>query len=92
MIKFSWEGFESGDFTVNCKTKRSAKNFLRMAYNRGFEWRAGNSLIEYDYFDEYKESTCYDMIFGTFGYARKQFSESKNIPVIIWNMKKRGNR
>ena len=44
---------------VHCNTEEKANTFLELAHSVGYKWSSGRSLLEYNYYSEYREKTCY---------------------------------
>ena len=47
---------------IHCPTEELANEFLNLAHEQGFRWRVGDSLIENNYWDKFKENTCYILL------------------------------
>ena len=44
---------------VHCRTKELANEFLKLAHEQGWHWIMGESLVEKNYWNKYKECICY---------------------------------
>jgi hypothetical protein len=51
---------------VWCKTKKLAIELLKRADSLGYSWRGGKSYLDTNWWEEYRESTCYYLSQGLF--------------------------
>lgn len=49
-----------GKYVMHCKTEEEAEDFCRVLHEAGRTWRAGNSYLEYTYWEYHEECTCYN--------------------------------
>lgn len=58
---------------VHCDTEEKANEFLALADSVGYNWVNGKSLIEENFWEEYKKETCYEVKNGGFMYCDVDF-------------------
>lgn len=51
---------------VHCKTEAEANEVLKLADRLKFKWASNDSYLKYNFYDKYKENTCYDIVGGTY--------------------------
>jgi len=57
-IKYSYDGFINGDFSVCCRTEQDSYLFLAFLAGKGITWIKGEKLFT-DPPDEFEEDTCF---------------------------------
>ncbi len=65
---FDWELFKdkSNKIAVHCKTEEEAKDFCKQMHEHGIKWWTGESCLDDNWWEEYRENTCYEGV-GMFG-------------------------
>lgn len=59
----------------HCPTKELAKDLLEHLHKKGLKWAAGNSLLDRNCWDYYKEQTCYRINNNFVSFSPKDFYE-----------------
>ena len=76
---FDWDKFITEKITVHCKTEEEAYAFHRMFFDK----RIRRNNIESTYWNNYKESTCYDIKDDVFwNYGSKKWYENNGYTVL----------
>ena len=65
---------------VNCATEEEAKRICKIAHEQGLKWHNGYSYLEVNYWEEYKEKTCYYFNIGAF--ADIKFHKQRGYEII----------
>lgn len=68
------------EIAVQCETKEQAKALLKWLHFKGKRWSNGESYLEVNYWNKFKDNTCYEIHEGT--YEEIDFCKEENIPVI----------
>ncbi len=71
-MKFNIENYK-GKYVMHCKTEEEAKAFCKYLHSIGHKWADKNSYLSKNYWDNYKESMCYD--FNKNQYGNKEYFE-----------------
>lgn len=58
ILEFDYDKIMQENIVVHCETEEKANELLKWAHSKGFKWIEG-SLLEYNYWDTYKEKTQY---------------------------------
>ena len=56
-LKEFWESKEN--WYINCRTEDQAIKFCEESHKLGKSWRTGKSYLKENYWDDYKQKTCY---------------------------------
>lgn len=64
---------------VHCKTEKEANEVLNLAYNLGYAWITNDSFKDKNYFNQYKENTCYNIQLGIFFNIDNNIIEPKSM-------------
>lgn len=85
-MQFNWEEFmnTSNKIVVNCKTENEAIDFCKQMHEHGLKWKYGISYLKENYWNIYKERTCY-LSNGMFGTADVSYSKEKGYKVLEWS-------
>ena len=67
---------------VHCDTEEKANEFLALADSVGYRWIGGKSLIEENFWEVYKEETCYEVKKGGFMYRDVDYFKNDNYEII----------
>ena len=59
MSKFNFNDWKDRNIAMHCKTSKEAYEFCEAMNDNGLTWVDGESYLEYDCWDDYKEETCY---------------------------------
>lgn len=70
---------------VHCDTEEKANEFLALADSVGYKWVDGKSLIEENFWEEYKKETCYEVKKGGFRYCDVDFYKN-NYQIIEYQL------
>lgn len=74
------------DKAVWCKTEELANEFLALTASFGYKWFSGKKLTDNNYWQQYKENTCYhySQFFGDTGltYCDKDYFIDSKIEVV----------
>lgn len=70
------------DRAVHCDTEEKANEFLALADSVGYKWVDGKSLIEENFWEEFKKETCYEIKKGGFMYGEVDFYKKNNYQII----------
>lgn len=54
------EEFKNNKIVINCDTEEKANDLLEYLDEQGIIWRVGDRLTENNYWEDYKELTCYN--------------------------------
>ena len=65
---------------VHCATEEEAKRICKLAHDNGLKWDNGYSYLEVNYWEEYKEQTCYD--FNIDAFADIKFHKQRGYEII----------
>ena len=86
---FDWDRFKNGEIAVHCDIEGKAKDFLKECKNRNINWCTGRDVTKRNYWEEYKEDTCYCCFDGDskLGYADYEFYISEGREIIKWEVK-----
>lgn len=86
---FDWDRFKKGEIAVHCDTEEKAKDFLKECKNRNINWCTGRDVTKRNYWEEYKEDTCYCCFDGDskLGYADCEFYISEGKEILKWKVK-----
>lgn len=86
---FDWDRFKKGEIAVHCDTEEKAKDFLKECKNRNINWLTGRDVTKRNYWEEYKEDTCYCCFDGDskLGYGGCEFCISEGKEIIKWEVK-----
>ena len=86
---FDWDRFKKGEIAVHCDTEEKAKDFLKECKNRNINWCTGRDVTKRNYWEEYKEDTCYCCFDGDskLGYGGCEFCISEGKEIIKWEVK-----
>ena len=80
-----------GKYVMHCDSKDKATMFCKYLDSIGLEWSSGRSYLDYNFWTDEKEETCYSFNFGMFGgvqyfgvmfYAILEFDDFDWIPGI----------
>jgi len=70
----------------HCPTEELANEFLMIAHKQGWSWSSwsmGKPLVEENYWDDYKENTCYILLKNkTVMFSEIDFYEKGNYTII----------
>lgn len=60
-MQFNWKEFmdKNNKIAVHCKTEEEAIDFCRQMDAHGMRWNSNRSYIDINYYNTYKEKTCY---------------------------------
>lgn len=78
---FDWDKFKNGVIAVHCPTEKAAKDFLRKARERGFDFLGNKS--EKTYWDIYDEETVYVNDLWLM-YGSVEYSKEKGRKIVEW--------
>lgn len=82
-MKFNIEDYK-GRYAMHCKTIEEAEDFCNYLYSANKYWRNEESYINYTYWEDYKEDTCYAFNFGTYR-SYKYFQNQNNYIILEWS-------
>lgn len=71
---------------VHCDTKEKANKFLELAHGVGYSWGNFRSLLDFNYYYEYKEETCYKVNGYGFSYADVEFYKEDCITIVKFEL------
>ncbi len=71
-----------GDYVMHCATEEEANNFLEILHRAGRKWCSGDSYLN-NYYDEYKNQTCYEFNAGAYCYF--QWYKEKGYTILEWS-------
>lgn len=78
-MKFNIDDYK-GKYVMHCKTEEEAKIFCKYLHNIEHMWSNGDSYLSKNYWNDYKESTCYE--FNTDSYCSKWFYEERGYTIL----------
>ncbi len=83
-VIFDWETFKDGTkkIAVHCKTKEEAKDFCKQMHEHGMTWLDGESYLEDNYWENYRENICYT---NNGHYSRIGFCKKENYTILEWS-------
>lgn len=88
------EFFESKEeLAINLKTEEQEKIFCNQAYKLGYKWCSGRSYLASDYWDIYKEETCYTNrgFCESIGFYKNEGNKIISFEDIKWEEEKMSN-
>jgi hypothetical protein len=65
-MRFNIDDYK-GNYAMHCKTEKEAEDFYKYLDSVGKRWSSGDRYTELNYWDDYKEETCYGFNEGMFG-------------------------
>lgn len=71
------------DIIVLCETKNEANQLLQKAHETGFCWKHGQSLLDFNMWDEFKHQTCYNLSRGM--YSDYNWFKKENYKIISFD-------
>lgn len=83
-MKFNIDDYK-GNYVMHCKTEEEAEIFCKYLHSIGYKWANGDSYLSKNYWNDYKESTCYDFNKGQIG-NKEYFEEAIAIGYTILEM------
>lgn len=87
MEKYNWEKinwkelFDNKNNTFHCETEEIANEFLKIVHEHGYEWSSGQSYLLYNYWNRFRENTCYWI--GDSTYDSLEYFQTQTDCVII---------
>ena len=69
-----------GKYVMHCKTEEEAEIFCKYLHSIGRTWSSGYSYLSENYWYIYKELTCYNFNYGTYG--DKPYYEEKGYTIL----------
>lgn len=69
-----------GKYVMHCKTEEEAEIFCKYLHNIEHMWGSGDSYLSKNYWNDYKESTCYE--FNTDSYCSKRYYEERRYTIL----------
>lgn len=84
-MKFNWKEFmdKNNKIAVHCKTEEEAIDFCRQMDTNGMKWNSNRSYIDINYYNIYKEKTCYSNQ-GEYGKIDGIYKE-ENYKILEWS-------
>lgn len=79
---FDWERFRKEKIAVYCKTEEEAKDFCQKMHELGMTWSDGRSYLEYTFYSDYNENTCYE---GRGFYGKRSRCERNGYEILEWS-------
>lgn len=73
-MKFNIDDYK-GKYVMHCKTEEEAEIFCKYLHSIGYKWANGDFYLSKNYWNDYKESTCYDFNKGQIG-NKEYFEEA----------------
>ena len=64
---FDFNEWKNKKVVMHCKTREEAEAFCKEMDKAGLTWRLGHRYSEFNYFEEYKQNTCYHFNEGVYG-------------------------
>lgn len=64
---FDFEKWKNKKVVMHCKTKEEAEAFCKEMHEAGLAWYLGQRYSKFNYFEEYKQNTCYHFNKGVYG-------------------------
>ena len=78
-MRFNIEDYK-GKYVMHCKTEEEAEDFCIYLDSIARTWSTGDSYLSESYWDNYKESTCYNFNYGA--YCDKQYYEEEGYTIL----------
>lgn len=78
-MKFNIDDYK-GKYVMHCKTEEEAEIFCKYLHNIEHMWSSGDSYLSKNYWNDYKESTCYE--FNTDSYCSKRYYEERRYTIL----------
>ena len=75
-------GFNENDL-IHCQTEEEAIKVLKIAHDKGLEWRSGDSYLKYTKWDYNMEDTLYSFYTGGYKNYRRLLCRDENQVKII---------
>ena len=66
-IEFDYDKIMQKNTVVHCDTEEKADKLLKWADSQGLRWSNGDSYLTVNEYFNYKEKTCYDLVYGLYG-------------------------
>lgn len=84
-MQFNWEEFMNinNKIAVHCRTEKEAIDFCKQMDAHGMRWNSNKSYIDINYYDTYKEKTCYNNR-GEYGRIDGVYKE-RNYKILEWS-------
>lgn len=84
-MKFNWKEFmnKNNKIAVHCKTEEEAIDFCTKMDEHGMRWHSNRSYIDINYYNTYKEKTCYSNQ-GEYGRIDGIYKE-ENYKILEWS-------
>lgn len=79
---FNFEDYK-GNYVMHCKTEEETEEFCEVMHNAGMKWSSGSSYLNMNYYEDYKERTCYEFNEGCFG--SKEYFMSVDYKILEWS-------